>query len=145
MKYCIIRHNKLEAKAAREETPWTPEVGLFKDYLKEKRKALIDKCFEKDWADKKPLKFKQSSEEDIKKEIKKIYPILKDVYRTLAGLEPSGNIMSIGMNTINIFMNETLSCLDSGKLKASDADRMMITVNAGRSGPTNPDKNLIRY
>ena len=49
------------------------------------------------------------------------------------------------MNTINIFMNETLGCLDTGKLKASDADRMMITVNAGRQGPTNPANNLIRY
>ena len=134
LKYCIIRHNKLEAKVARAETAWTPEVGIFKDYLKEKRKAMIDKCFEKDWGDKKQLKFKVSSEDDIKQEIQQVYPLLKDVYRALAGQEPSGNIMSIGMNTINGFMNEVLGCLDNGKLKASDADRMMITVNAGRSG-----------
>ena len=58
LKYCIIRENKLEAKAARADTAWTYEVGIFKDYLKEKRKATIDKCFEKDWVDKKTIKFK---------------------------------------------------------------------------------------
>lgn len=141
LKYCEIRQNKLEAKAARAETPWTYEAGVFKDYLKEKNKALINKCFEQDWGDKKAVKFKVSSEEEIKEEMKKVYPLLKDIYRSLAGQDPTGNIMSIGLNTINIFMTETLDCLDvekTGKLKPSDADRMMITVNAGRQGPQNP-------
>lgn len=51
------------------------------------------------------------------------------------------------MNTINQFMGEHLSALDhekDAKLKPADADRMFITVNAGRSGPTNPAANLIR-
>lgn len=40
-----------------------------------------------------------------------------------------------------------MQCLDeeeTGKFKSADADRMFITVNAGRSGPTNPAKSLIR-
>ena len=40
-----------------------------------------------------------------------------------------------------------LNCLDEdehGKLKSTDADRMFITVNANRRGPTNPANCLIR-
>ena len=47
---------------ARAETPWTVEIGVFKDYLKETDKKLIDKCFESDWTNKKVLKFKKCSE-----------------------------------------------------------------------------------
>jgi len=115
--------------------------------LKETDKKLIDKCFESDWTNKKVLKFKKCSEDDVKAEIKKVYHIFKETYRYFAGQDPTGNIFSIGMNTINQFMGEHLDCLDhekDGKLKPADADRMFITVNAGRSGPTNPANNLIR-
>lgn len=136
------------AKIARAETPWTVEIGVFKDYLKEPDQKLIDKCFESDWNNKKVLKFKKSEEKDVKAEIYRVYHIYKETYKYFAGQDPTGNIFSIGMNTINQFMNEHLVCIDhddkNAKLKPADADRMFITVNAGRSGPTNPANNLIR-
>jgi hypothetical protein len=52
------------------------------------------------------------------------------------------------MNQIMVFMNEVLDCVDqakTGKLRMSDIDRMFITVNANRSGPTNPSNALVRY
>ena len=44
---------------------------------------------------------------------------------------------------------QELNCLDDEgddqKLKSTDADRMFITVNANRRGPTNPANALIRF
>ena len=45
-------------------------------------------------------------------------------------------------------MGEILKAIDKhpqGKLKAADVDRMMITVNAGKSGPLNPANFLVRH
>ena len=73
---------------------------------------LINKCFEEDWKTKKPIKFKKSEEDEVKKEMRRVYELIKWTYRALAGIDPTGNIMSIGMNTINTFMNEVLDCID---------------------------------
>jgi hypothetical protein len=146
LKYCKIRPNKNFNNLARTETPWTVEIGIFKDYLKDAKKEVIDKCFEFDWANMKTLKFKKSSSDDIKEEMRRIYPVLREAYKVQAGYSPNGNIFSVGMNQINTFLQD-MGCLDqdeTGKFKSADADRMFITVNASRSGPTNPAKNLIR-
>ena len=62
-----------------------------------------------------------------------VYPLIKEAYRNQAGQGPSGNVFSIGMNQLSMFMGEVLDCIDhdeNGKLKNSDADRLFITVNA---------------
>lgn len=68
LKYCKIRPNKNFNNMARVETPWSVEIGIFKDYLKEQRKSLIDKCFESDWVNMKAgsIKFKKSTEAEVK-------------------------------------------------------------------------------
>jgi hypothetical protein len=71
----------------------------------------------------------------------KVYPQLKHMYRYYAGVNPSGVIPSIGQIIAFQVMNETLQCVDEhkeGMLKASDIDRMVITVNAGSRGSNNP-------
>ena len=45
LKYCVIRPNK-NSNFVRAETPWTVEIGIFKEYLREQKITLIDKCFE---------------------------------------------------------------------------------------------------
>lgn len=96
MKYCEIRPDKnLGPRKARAKTPWTVELGLFKDYLKEEKKDWDIKCFEEDWKTMKLPRFKVSEEEEIKAEMKKVYPNIRTMYRVQAGYSPAGNIFSV--------------------------------------------------
>lgn len=148
LKYCMIRPDKADLSKARVETPWTVDIGVFKDYLKEEKPKLINDCFEYDWKNMKQLKYKKSEEKDVMEEMRKVYPLIKDTYRNQAGYGPSGNVFSIGMNQLSMFTGEVLNCIDqdeSGKLKNSDADRLFITVNAtGKRQTTNPANAMIR-
>ena len=96
MKYCKIRPNKSLEEREREKTAWTIEVGIFKDYLREEKQNLIEKCFEFDWANMKKIRFKKSSEEDIKAEMYRMYPLIREQYKIQSGFNPSVNIFSIG-------------------------------------------------
>ena len=129
------------------ETPWTVDLGIFKAYLKDEDQ--IDKCFKFDWESMKQPKYKKSEEEDIKEEMRKVYPLIKEAYRIQAGYSHNGNVFSIGMNQLSMFLGEVLHCIDdqeNGKLKNADADRLFITVNAfGKKLPTNPANAMVRY
>jgi len=46
----------------------------------------------------KQMKFKMSTMEEVKTEMQKIYPVLKENYRIQSGYNPSGNVFSIGQN-----------------------------------------------
>lgn len=81
LKYCTIRPDKFILSKARVETPWTVEMGIFKDYLKENKPALIDKCFKSDWDLMKTLKYKKSDVEEVKVEMQRVYPLIKEAYR----------------------------------------------------------------
>jgi hypothetical protein len=98
MQHCTIRPNKALDALARVETPWTVEIGIFKDYLKDKSKKLEMKCFEFDWENMKVLKYKKSDAEDVKEEMRAIYPKIREAYKVQAGYGPNGNVFSIGMN-----------------------------------------------
>jgi hypothetical protein len=49
--YCIPRlYKEVKSKQLiRLRTPWTVEVSLFKEYLKEDKDELMANCFEFDW------------------------------------------------------------------------------------------------
>lgn len=56
---------------------------------------------------------KNADPEEVKAEMKRIYPLLKEAYRQLAGFEPTGTVFSIGSNRMGAFMGEEwLNCLD---------------------------------
>ena len=98
MKNCVIRPNKALDALVRVETPWTVEIGIFKDYLKDKSHKLDMKCFEFDWENMKLLKYKKSDINDVKEEMREIYPKMREAYKVQAGFGPNGNVFSIGMN-----------------------------------------------
>jgi hypothetical protein len=98
MRYCTIRPNKQITALAREETAWTIDIGIFKDYVKDNSMKLEAKCFEFDWENMKVLKYKNSSDADVKEEMWKVYPALREAYKVQAGYSPNGNVFSIGMN-----------------------------------------------
>jgi hypothetical protein len=146
MNHCTIRPNKTLESYARVETAWKLEIGVFKDYIKDNSIKLERKCFEFDWENMKVLKYKNSDADEVKEEMWRVYPMLREAYKVQAGYSPNGNVFSIGMNQVSLFLGE-MECLDEddyGKLKSTDADRMFITVNANRRGPTNPANCLIR-
>jgi hypothetical protein len=96
MKYCEIRPDKnLGPRKERAKTPWSVELGLFKDYLKEENRELDEKCFEEDWKNMKQPRYKTSDEEEIKAEMRKVYPYLRTLYRYQAGYSPAGSIFSV--------------------------------------------------
>jgi len=65
----------------RVRTPWTIELGLFKDYLREEKEDLILNCFEYDWSTMKQLKYKVSTEAEVKALMKSCYPLIKEHYK----------------------------------------------------------------
>lgn len=77
----------------------------------------------------------------------RVYPQLKHAYRYFAGVNPSGMVPSIGQIVAFQFMDEVLKCVDKhkeGRLKPSDIDRMVITVNVGKSSKLNPANQMCR-
>lgn len=149
LKYCKIRPNKNFNNMARAETPWSVEIGLFKDYLKEKKKTLIDKCFESDWSNMKAgsIKFKKSTELEVKQEMHRIYPLLREAYKVQAGYGGKGNTACVGQNQLLLFLKD-LGCLDEegqGNFGVADMGRTLIAVDSGRPRTTtNPADALIR-
>lgn len=147
MTNCTIRKDtELEPKDGPSRN-WTVEMSIFKDYLKEEKPGIYNKCFEFDWTAMKQIKYKKSNPDDVKNTMKECYRKIYEIYKVQSGFSPQGGIFSIGQNQMNMFMNE-LGCLDddeSGKLKPSDSDRMFITVNAGKKGTYVPAKNLVRF
>jgi hypothetical protein len=141
LKYCEIRPDKALEGKQRAETAWSVEIGVFKDYLRESKKSLLQNCFEFDWASMKEIKFKKSEREDIKMEMQRVYESIKEAYREQAGFGPSGTIFSIGSNQLNIMMSEVLNCLDTqetGALLSTVSELQFITVNTMRREKYNP-------
>lgn len=81
MDHCVIRPNKALDALARAETPWTIDIGIFKSYINDNSPKLEQKCFEFDWENMKVLKYKKSDPEDIKEEMRQIYPMMRETYK----------------------------------------------------------------
>ncbi len=56
-------------------------MSLFREYLREEREDLIRDCFEFDWKSMKQLKYKVSTELDVKEVMRDIYPLIKEAYK----------------------------------------------------------------
>jgi hypothetical protein len=50
----------------RQRTPWKVELSLFREYFREEKEDLHRDCFEFDWSNVKQLKYKKSTEEEVK-------------------------------------------------------------------------------
>lgn len=147
IKNCIPREIKevFNTLRVRVRTPWTIEVGLFKDYLREDKEDLLLNCFEFDWSSMKQLKYKAASEADIKTLMRSCYSLIKEHYKIQAGYGMQGTIFSVALNQYTDFLKETLNLIDGVALNQSDADRYFITVNANKRGPLIPANALVRF
>lgn len=72
LKHCIPREPKTVqwTKFKRTRTPWTIDFGLFKEYLREEKVELNNQSFELDWSNVKELKYKKSTEDEVKQAMK---------------------------------------------------------------------------
>ena len=62
--------------------------------------------------------------------LKSYYPLIRETYKHCAGLQPSGNIMSLGMNVITDIMLQCNGFVDYRAIKLSDVDLAAIAINA---------------
>jgi len=129
----------------RQRTPWKVELSLFREYFREDREELHNDCFEFDWSNVKQLKYKKSSEEEVKAVVKSAYKMIKEFYKSQSGYGKIGNIFSLGLNQYTEFLKDVLEIFDGTNLSVSDADRFFITVNSGKKGPLIPANALIRF
>jgi hypothetical protein len=147
--HCRIRPLKPGLDAPPEvDDNWSIEMGLFKPYLKERKPKLYLDCFEADWQSMKKLKYKHTTEDEVKVVMAKVYPKLKHAYKYYAGINMSGMTPSIGQIVGFKFMDEELHCVDAdgqGFLKPSDIDRLTITVNVNNKGQHNPKNQMVRF
>lgn len=93
-------------------TPWTIEVSLFREYLREESESLVNECFEFDWACLKQLKYKQATEQQVKQIMRQAYPLIREAYKVQAGYGMQGTIPSMALNIYTEFIKEHLGLID---------------------------------
>lgn len=93
----------------------------------------------------KKLKYKKSTEEEVKIVAKEMYPFIFLVYKQLSGLGMNGNIPSITLNTFTDFIKDSMDMIDGENINLADNDRIFITVNANKKAPLIPANSLVRY
>lgn len=134
--HCEIRPDKsLGPRRARLKTPWSVELGLFKDYLREEREDLVTKCFDFDWVTMKPIRLKASDAEDIRAEMLRVYPVVKETYRHQAGYSPAGTVFSVSQQQLSMYLADAIACFDqetTGRLRPADQGRIVAAVTSKR-------------
>ena len=100
LKHCIPREHKdlKKTEFERQRTPWNVDLTLFKEYFREEKDDLHMDCFEFDWFNVKQLKYKKSTEEEVKAVMKAGYKMIKEFYKIQAGFGKIGNIFAIALN-----------------------------------------------
>ena len=111
---CIPRLNKavLNTLYLRVRTPWTIELSLFKEYLREDKEELLEECFEFDWKNMKQLKYKGCKEEEVKEVMRSGYKMIKEYYKVESGYGMIGGTFSIALNQYTDFVKETAKIID---------------------------------
>ena len=107
-------------------------------------------CFDFDWNCSKlstlikPVKDKHIIYEYLKSN----YQPIRETYKYMASLGPSGNVFSIGMNVFSDVIYNCEGVLGDG-MKLADVDLKFVATKAGGGkvgkGRNNPDRQLIRY
>ena len=102
-------------------------------------------CFEKDWNDMKTLKFKKSTDDEVKGVCSRYYNCLKESYKYEAGCCTTGKVFGVTMNQFAAFLQD-INLIDK-EFSLSDADRFFITVNSSTNmkSPMVPKNSLVRF
>lgn len=138
----------------RPVSPWSVAKSFFAPY-KFDTAALLNKCFEFDWkCSSLNRMIKDPDANGASKEyLRSKYPIIREAYKHLACVAPSGNIASIGQNVMTGLMLDSNDFIDYKIMKLSDIDLAFIATNAigSKSFPfkqeecNNPERQLIRF
>ena len=115
----------------------------------------MNKCFDFDWGCSNLDKMVKDPEENerIRTYLRKKYMLIRETYKHMACVAPSGNIASIGTNVMNDLVSQCNGLVDYKYIKLSDVDLAFIATNATgtKNFPfkqeecNNPERQLIRY
>ena len=93
----------------------------------------------------KKLKFKKSTDDEVKSVCSQYYNVLKESYKYEAGLCTTGRVFGVTMNQFTAFLQD-INLIDKD-FSLSDADRYFITVNSSTviKSPMIPKNSLVRF
>ena len=89
-------------EAIRPKSAWSVPKSFFAPY-KYDNEALMNRCFDFDWNCSSLNKMVKDPDDNaaIKKFLRKKYILIRETYKHMACVAPSGNISSIGTNVMN--------------------------------------------
>ena len=97
------------------KTPWDFFKSIFKAYRVDNQ-ALLDTCFDVDWANTKCEKFISARSPDdlpkIKEYIKSIYKHVREAYKYYSGISPLGRVTSIGSGILGELIGKCNNFID---------------------------------
>ena len=119
------------AEGARPASPWSLAKSFFGKY-KADNDMILNKCFEFDWQCSSLNRMVKDPDNNarIKAYVRPKYKLIREAYKHLACLAPSGNIASIGMNSMTELMLKCNDLVDYKNIKLSDIDLAFIATNA---------------
>ena len=120
--------------AEKEPAPdaeWTLANSFFGKY-KADDDDIINKCFDFDWGCSSLDKLIKdlTSRQNVKNFLRPRYKMIREAYKHLACIAPSGNIPSIGMITMAEILLKCNDLVDNKNLKLSDVDISFIATNS---------------
>jgi len=115
----------------RPASPWSVAKSFFAPY-KYDTQAMMNKCFEFDWKCSSLNRMIKDPEmnSQTKEYVRGKYQLIRETYKHLACVAPSGNIASIGQNVMTDLMLKCNDFVDYKIMKLSDIDLAFIATNA---------------
>lgn len=130
------------------KTPWDFYKSIFKTY-KPDTQAVLDDCFEIDWAMTKCEKVIRGDGEaaKVKAYLKSQYKYIREAYKYYSGVSPQGRMPCMMSGTIGEMFSNCPDFLDGKSIKISDIDLQVIACNGGRKSNNwlSPNNALVRF
>lgn len=119
------------AEGRRPPSPWSLAKSFFGKY-KADNDLIFNKCFDFDWNCSALNRMVKDPDMNTKVRamLRTKYPMIRETYKHLSMLAPSGNIASIGMNSMTELMLKCNDLVDYKIIKLSDVDLAFIACNA---------------
>ena len=142
------------AEGIRPASPWSLAKSFFAKY-KADNEMILNKCFDFDWNCSSLNRMVKDPDNNakVKAFLRSKYMLIRETYKHLSCVAPSGNIASLSMNVMTELMLKCNDLVDYKTIKLSDVDLAFIATNASgnKNFPyraeecLNPERQLIRY
>ena len=115
----------------RPPSAWSLAKSFFAKY-KFDNDVIYNKCFDFDWNCSSLNRMVKDPEMNskVRAMLRSKYPVIRETYKHLSMLAPSGNIASLGQNSMTEIMLKCNDLVDYKIIKLSDVDLAFIACNA---------------